>query len=230
MEELQQVVSDSFAKIVASGVIEAAIEKKLTETINSILDTELRAYSDFGKQLGAQVKSALNVDFANLELPGYNDLILKIVRQQVDGHVAQSVAAHVEEQMAALLAPPPAEIKLSKLVADFIESKKSDDCSCSGPERISLHVEETSYGGYWIFMDAADGKEKYQCTYRIGVSSDDSHVFSLKIDDKDAKNTLFIGPMYGFERDLFQMYATGTKFIVDENVDDINTRYPGHDY
>jgi hypothetical protein len=229
MEQLQQAVTDSFKKIVESGVIETAIEKKLTETINSILDTELRSYSDFGKQLGAQVKSALNVDFSNLELPGYNDLILKIVRRQVDGHVAQSVAAHVEEQMAALLAPPPAEIKLSKLVADFIESKKSDDCSCSGSERISLHIEEINYGGYWIFMDPAEGKEKYRCGVRIGVSSDDNRVFSLNIDEKNAKSTLFVGPMYNFERDLFQMYAMGTKLIVDKDADDIDTRYPGHD-
>lgn len=229
MEQLQKTVTDSFSKIVASGVIETAIEKKLTETINSILDAELRSYSDFGKQLGAQIKTALNVDFSNLGLPGYNDLILKIVRRQVDGHIAKSAAMHIEEQMAALLAPPPAEIKLSKLVADFIEAKKSDDCSRGGSDRISLHVEETGYGGYWIFIDEVGGKEKYRCDIRIGINSTDGQIFGLKIDEKDVKSTLFIGSMYNFERDLFQLYATGAKLIVDKDADDIDTRFPDHD-
>ena len=51
MNELQQAVGAAFEKIVAAGTIEAAIEKKLTETVTSIIDHELRSYSDFGKAL-----------------------------------------------------------------------------------------------------------------------------------------------------------------------------------
>lgn len=228
MEQLQQAVTDSFKKIVESGVIEAAIEKKLTETINSILDSELRSYSDFGKQLGAQVKSALNVDFSNLQLPGYNDLILRIVRKQVDALVTNSVALHVEEQMTALLAPPPAEIRLSKLVADFIEANKPDGCACGESDHISLLVEKSEHGYCHVYMDKDAGKSKYSCDLQVHVNSD-GRVYSLKINDKEIGKSLFIGPMYGFDLDLFQMYAAGTKLIVDGDEDSIDTYYPGHD-
>ncbi|HWW07748.1 hypothetical protein [Collimonas sp.] len=228
MEQLQQIVSDSFAKIVSSGVIEAAIEKKLTETINSILDSELRSYSDFGKQLGAQVKSALNVDFANLQLPGYNDLILSIVRKQVNALVAKSAALHVEEQMTVLLASPPAEIKLSKLVADFIEANKPDGCACGDSDHISLLVEKSDYDYCHIYMDKDAGKSRYSCDIQVHVNTD-GRVYSLKIDDKEIGKSLFVGPMYGFDLDLFQMYAAGTKLIVDGDEHSIDTYYPGHD-
>jgi site-specific DNA-cytosine methylase len=120
MQELQQAVSNAFANVVAAGTIEKAIEEKLTSTITSIINEELRSYSDFGKALSEQVKAAMQVDFSNLELPGYNDLILKLIRAQVEHQASTSIAAQVEAQMKELLAPAPAEIKLSELVEEFI--------------------------------------------------------------------------------------------------------------
>lgn len=229
MKQLQQAVTESFNKIIESRVIEAAIEKKLTETIGAIIDSELRSYSDFGKQLSEHVKSALQVDFSHLGLASYNDIILKMIRRQVDGQIGNVIAAQVEAQMKDLLAPAPAEITLSKLISNFIEFSKSDACSCDAPERISLHVEKSSYGGHWISFDEKPGKTPYQCDYRLGVSDPDGKIFALHLEQRDTRKALFVGPIYGFERSLFQMHVAGTKLIVDGNEDDIDTSYPGHD-
>lgn len=36
--------------------------------------------------------------------------------------------------------------------------------------------------------------------------------------------------MHGFKRRLFQLYAAGTKLIIDGDENSINTYYPGRDY
>lgn len=229
MKDLQELVATSFSKIAASGVIEEMIEKKLVETIGSVVNDSLRSYSDFGKQVSEAVKVSMQVDLRGLGLPGYNDLILKIIRQQVNALTENSIAKQVEEQMTKLLAPAPAEIKISKLVKDFIEFSAPDGCECDGPDRISLHIEESSHGSRWISLDKIPGKRQYSCAYRFAVRIEDGRIFGLRIDDEEVKQKLFVGDFYSFERDLFQMYAAGTKVIIDAEADDIDTYYPGRD-
>ncbi|MGN4188737.1 hypothetical protein ACS0Y6_11505 [Burkholderia gladioli] len=229
MKELEQAVSIAFSNIVASGVIENAIEKKLTETITSIIDSELRSYSDFGKQLGEQVKAAMQVDLTKLGLPGYNDFILKVVRAKVSALTKKAIAEQVEAQLTTLLAPAPAEIKLSELVAQFI--KGNDDrygygCSCDAPDRITLHVQDTDYGSNWIALDKADGKSEHECEIRFGVSKDTGSMFGLRLGKQKVEETLFLDP-YGFERTILQMFHAGTKLVIDREADEIDTYYPG---
>jgi len=235
MQELQQAVANAFANVVAAGTIEKAIEEKLTSTITSIINEELRSYSDFGKSLGEQVKAAMQVDFSNLGLPGYNDLILKLIRAQVEHQASTSIAAHVEEQMKDLLAPAPSEIKLSELVEEFIKfADEKIGCECDKPERITLIVEDGSDRGrysslsnfYHIYLDKEPGKDKYACDFQVNVH--DGKVYSVRIDKNDPSKSLFIGPMYGFSRRVFQLYAAGTKLVIDGAEDDINTYYPGY--
>lgn len=232
MQELQQAVANAFANVVAAGTIEKAIEEKLSKTITSIIDDELRSYSDFGKSLHEHVKASLAVDFGNLGLPGYNDLILKVVRRQVDAQVNAVIASQVEQQMTELLQPAPAQITLSQLVGEFIKDRSDDHgCSCDAPDQITLIVEggDSVAGYHHIYLDEEDGKSKYSCAIQIATNKE-GEVYSLKIDDRDPKKTLFVGPLYNFERRVFQMYAAGTKLLVDGNEDSINTYYPGRDY
>jgi hypothetical protein len=232
MQELQNAVANAFANVVAAGTIEKAIEEKLSKTITSIIDDELRSYSDFGKSLSEQVKAALAVDFSNLGIPGYNDLILKVVRRQVDAHVNSVIATQVESQLTELLESAPESITLTQLVAEFIKDRSDyHGCSCDGPDEITLVVDgSSSVDGYHnIYLDEEGGKSKYSCAIQIATNKEHT-VYSLKIDDRDPKKTLFVGPLYNFERRLFQMYAAGTKLIIDATEDDIDTSYPGRDY
>ncbi|CAB3750934.1 hypothetical protein GQ57_16100 [Burkholderia sp. MSh2] len=230
MKELEQVVANAFSNIVTAGAIEKAIEEKLTKTITSIINDELQSYSDFGKQLSEHVKKAVQVDFSNLGLPGYNDLILKIIRQRVDANLNEQIEKHVTSQLDELLAPAPEEITLSELVADFIKfqaDRQSYSCSCDLPDRITLLV-ETDGSFTHIALDKEDGSDRYKCPWRIDTM--DGRVYSVKINEIDPKKAIFIGPMYGFERKLFQLYAAGTKLVIDADVDEIDTSYPGRGY
>jgi|GEM_PF-2476813 len=227
MQELQNVVATSMAKIIESGVIEQTIEKKLVETVSSIITSELRDYSEFGKGLQQHVKAALQVDFSSLGIPGYNDFILKIIRQQVTAHADLAIASQISGQLEQLLKPAPATINISEIVANFIKYNTPDGCECDGPDEITLIIDEESYGSRWVSLDKEPGKTLYRCDYRFGVSLSDGHVFGMNLDGKDIEKRLFVGNFYSFERDLFQMHASGTKVIIDKEAVDIDTYYPG---
>lgn len=227
MQDLTNAVAAVLDRIIKSDTIEKAIESQLTKTIQREVESALSSYSDFGKQLDTAIKGALQVDFSGLGLPGYNDMILKIVRAQVDANVNSLLAKQVEEQLTELLAPPPAEIKLSELVEQFKQAqrdKRSYSCSCDS-EQITLIVEETSHGSRFIYLDADAHQGKYDCAIRFLVSDHDNQIHALKVDGRDMEKQLFVGSLYNFERSLFQLYAAGTKLIVDCDEHSISLDY-----
>lgn len=231
MQEMKEAVASAFERLIAVGAIEKAIQERLEKTVTETIREELGSYSDFGKQLKEQVKDALQVDFSKLGIPGYNDFILKIIRRQVEADVSNTIAQHIEKQVTDLLAPAPGEIKLSELVAQFIEANKPDgySCSCDDPSRITLNVEESQYGSQWISLDKESGKDRYSCSIRFAVSNDDGKIFALRVDGQEIAKTLFVGDMYRFERSIFQMHVAGTKLIVDGDENSINTWYAPYD-
>ncbi|WP_186224610.1 hypothetical protein [Burkholderia gladioli] len=227
MKELEQAVSTAFSNIVASGVIERAIEEKLTKTITSVVEHELQGYSEFGKQLSEQVKVAMQVDLTRLGLPSYNDFVLKVVRAKVSALTENAIAQQVEAQLTTLLAPAPAEIKLSELVAQFIKGNEDRyGCSCDAPDRITLHVAGSDYGSRWISLDKDGHKSQYECEIQFAVSDRDGRLFGLRLGKRKVEETLFLDP-HGFERSILQMFHAGTKLVIDREADEIDTYYPG---
>ncbi|VVE29247.1 hypothetical protein PEP31012_03580 [Pandoraea eparura] len=233
MNDMQQAVNAAFANVIASGAIEKAIQERVTKTVNDLINDQISAHSDFGRQLRDHVKAALQVDFSHLGIPGYNDFLLKIIRGQVEAQLNSSVGKHVETQMTQLLAPAPAQIKLSELVAQFIKDNDESHygCSCDGPEQITLVVEgsEIPRGYHRVYLDKEEGKSKYQCKVQLALT-DEGEVYSITIDEEEVKKSLFVGPLYGFDLRIFQMHAAGTKIIVDGNEHTIDTHYPNREY
>jgi hypothetical protein len=228
MNDLQNAVHASFANLVASGAVEKMIEEQLASTIQSVIKGSLREYSDFGKNIEAAVKKALNVNFDHLGLPGYNDFILKLIRANVDAQMEQAINSNIAERMAELLAAPPAEIKFSEFLADFIEENTDDDGSNRG-EQISLHIEK-KYNITWVAIDKDADTKEYSCDVRFGVD-DDGKILSIRLGGKELEKSLFVGPLHGLEKKLFQIHAAGSKVILDQGTDaeDYETNYPDYD-
>lgn len=232
MKELKDIVAAAFDNIVASGAIEQAIEKKLGECITSAIDSQLRSYSDFGKAIEEKVKQAIGVNLAEIDLPSYADLIGNILRRQVEAGMQNEATKHLEKRIGELLAPAPAEITLKKLIENFIEARidsRGDSIRGDDFTLIISHSEGSTAGYKNIFIDEDAHTTKYSCSIQIGVNAK-GEVYSLKIGGNNVKDQLFIGPLYNFERDLFQLYTAKSKLIVPDDADpsDYPTRFPYH--
>lgn len=224
MKTIEQAVHAAFTNIVASGAIEQAIEKKIGETIASAVEEQFRSYSDFGKALKEQVAKAVQVDLASMDFPSYADLVMKIIRRQVDASMKSSFTERLEKDMAELLAPAPAEITLEKLVDDFIEEFKERHGNDRSGEEFTLRIEQESASFTYIALDKEPDQDKYRCDFRIGLHN--GAVFTLQLGGADVKDKLFIGPLHGFERTLFQLYAAKSKIVVP--IDACASDYPNH--
>jgi hypothetical protein len=226
MKELETAIVAAFNKMAETGAIQTIIENKIEKTVADILDGILKSYSDFGKNLATHIQQSLNVDLSQLGLVGYNDIVLKIIKAKLDDSINIIGKNRLEKELSELLVNPPAEIKLSQLVTDMKESYQDrgySQCTCI--------VEDSAYSSticqayLRIYLDAKE-KDKNSCEYRLGVT-DKGEVYSFNISGRDPAKTIFVGPSYGFDRALFQMYTAKTKLIVDE--DEVERYYPGYD-
>lgn len=223
---MKDLIHAAVDRAIASGLVEQTLDASITKAITSALQDMTGAYSEFGKALKKQLAESLACG-PDLDLPTYGHLVLQIVRRQVDAAVGQQMHGQIEETLKDLLDSPPASIKLTEIVAQFIEfhHERRELGARKDSRSISLHV-NTSDGGYrYISIDPRSGKDDGECLVCIGVNRDD-RVFTLSIDKQEFEKRLFTGPLYGFERLLFRLYANKTPIEFDAEPSRIELVYP----
>ena len=224
MFDLEQHVTDAVRELVTSGKLKVMVEAHVAKMLDSILGDALRSYGDIGKQIEAAVKQALAIDPAQLGLTGYNLTVLAIVKQKLDAAIEKVGVEKLSKDMDELLGTnAPVEIKLSKLIEEFKEWAAGQSGTGS---RCTIIFEESSYGSRWLYLDKDARKGMYECQFSMLISDKDGAggtcttngtvPIICRIEGRDPKQTFIMGKLYGFERTLFQMYAAGTRVVVDE--------------
>lgn len=235
MDQLKQAVAAAFDNVVASGAIETAIEKQLANTITRAIEEQFSSYGDFSKAIKAKVSALVDVDLAAIDLPSYRDLVGKIIQKRVGAVMAEQFTTQLDKDMCALLSPAPETITLEKLIEQFVAAKLDYRDDLRG-EAFTLHIDRdkspslVSAGYLDVHLDAESDVEKNRCDFHLRVRGD-GEVWALTIGGTEVKNKIFMGPLFNFEKSLFQMYTAKTKLIIppDATEDDFDTRFPGYD-
>ncbi|WP_310620908.1 hypothetical protein [Flexibacterium corallicola] len=223
---LEHAIKTTVAEKLSSEAMMTKIESELDKTVSSAIHAALRPYSDTGKAITKAVEQALQVD-GELGLPSYNETILRILRPLVQEHVDRIGQDKIKEEMEGLFARAPEEIKLSKLVEEFKETELHKEEWENG--EITLIVEEWHPDHFHIYLDTIEGTEKRRCNYRIDVRSN-GEVSGAELDYKGKLNKdtpVYFGKGHGFKKLLMNLYACGSKLIIDE--DECDPSY-GPDY
>ncbi|MCC7421817.1 MAG: hypothetical protein IT428_16180 [Planctomycetaceae bacterium] len=225
--DLRTTVIESLDKLISSGKVEALVEKYIEATIDSLLKEALRSYGDFGKAIEAKLGEALKLH-GDVTIPEYNEVILRVIRNQFEAKTLSVVEKQVAHQLNELLTPVPESINLSALVAAyierFVEEKKDDGDYFEGGD-ITFFA-ETERGGFTYFaLDPTYRTKKYECEIRFGVYKERIHHLEFK--DKEIEKRLFAGPFYGFQRMIFQLKAAQSRIVFDKPFDEIETYYSG---
>lgn len=213
-EVLNGAIAEMLGEKLSSEHFAELISTQLDKTITEIVRDSLRSYSPAAKAIEEAIKSSFMV--SKIGIPAYGETIARIVREKVQERVDTEGAAHLQELLDEILKPAEIELKLSELIAHFIEYFDLHENGSTG--EISLHVETSDYGSIWISFDREPNLEKYRCEYRLLVG-EDGVVSSGSIESRkfDKAKPIFFGEQYGFARRLLNLHAAGTKLIIDED-------------
>ena len=239
MEELKQAVATAFDNVVASGAIEKAIHEQIGKCVESAIRDQFSTYGDFSKAIKAKVASLVDLNLDEIDLPSYRDLVSNVIKTRVGAVMTTQFTELLDKDISELLEPAPAEITLEQLLKDFVKHQMDQGGAYDlHGQDFTLYIQrsESSLSSLSDYVDIYISKEsnagKYSCEIQIGIKGE-GEVWKLKVGGKDMKDQLFVGPIFSFEKRLFQMYTAKTRLILPAEAcaSDYDTTfpYPGED-
>lgn len=215
------VVQKKMASMVEDGTIDKKIEEQLEKAINKSIEDIFCSYGDFTKKLKDEMQKVICIN-DDLGLPGYSELVTKIVRAQLNAHMEKQVADHVAGYIDKLLNKFPSEITISELVETFKEYVRDEE---AGEDRdITFIVEDSAdLDGYFdIYMSEESCKDRHSCKYMLRCKEDE--VWSINVNGwrvQPSSKQLFAGALFGFEEFLFHAYTNKIKIVRDTDYIDL---------
>lgn len=212
MINLNKIVNDSMKQIENEGFVEKIVKEKLEETIKDIVSDTFRSWSNFGENLKKHIEENLNVNLEELNIDGYNTLVLAAVQEKLDLATKVQGVEKIKEAMDEMLKDVKNEYKLSELIEELKGEDYRDKYEYDEDDQITLIIEDR-YSFKYIYLDKEASKGKYNCDYRISFYKD--KIYSLEIKDKEiTKNNIMAG-FHGLGNTLFKIYASGAKIVLD---------------
>jgi hypothetical protein len=217
MKDFENAVAVATREAIASGLLKEIVGKTVRKSITGIVEEVLSSYSPFGKQLKESLAAELCIDPGKLGLAGYNQTVLAIIRQKLDHAInevaTKKLAADLEEMLGDAA---PKEIRLSELVKQFKQWVAERAARAPGEHSCTIILEPSEYSSRFLYLDPKKGSAKYACEFSMLIGKEDGAVSCCRIGGIDTKKDLFAGVLYGFPRTFFQMYAAGTKVLIDQ--------------
>ncbi|MCB5367023.1 hypothetical protein [Collinsella aerofaciens] len=213
--DLNKIVNDTMLKLKEEGFIEDRVKHHLANTIDSVLKDSLSSWSSFGRELQEKVQEQLQFNLDRLDIPSYNQVILNLIKQELDNNVHVIGAKAIQEQLQEILGTAKEEYKLSELIERMVEEAlEFGDLDPDEPKEITVHVSPEGMITY-IYLDPEEDVNRYNCKYMIALN-DDGTVWRAEVNDKKFDNRVIMGGLYGLEKVLFQMWTKKAKLIIDD--------------
>jgi len=212
----------------------AAIEAQVAKTVQEAIRSTLGEYSEFGKQVKEAVAKAFAIH-GDIDLPTYNHTILQLIGSYVEKARHDSIQQQVAERMKFLLEPAPAEILLSD--RKYLHDKSEAGCVCDSSQNFHVRFQDDAPYFFKVALSEDEPTKHsppdimFGVSLGIGAGPDGAkrggEIYTLSFDNaREVERQLFVGPLYGFERLLFQMHAAKSKVVIDvEDASEVDTYY-----
>lgn len=221
--DITQLVQNHIAKMSEDGTIEKIVTDKVTAAIEASIGDAFGSWSPFRKAIEAGIKETVKVDLKDLGIPGYNDLVRKILTERLAAFFEQKALTGIQEEMDRLLADFPQTVTVSKLAEMFRNHVEEHEHDRTDSGNFTFRIKRSDHTDGWfdIYLDPEDGKEWYSCKYKLRCNPEG--IWSCQIDGDDTRKKLFMGPFYDFERFVFHAYTN--KVIIEVDTEDPETYY-----
>lgn len=228
MIDLNKIVNDSLKKIEEGKFVEEVVQKRIEKTIAEIVDDTFRGYSDFGKNLKKHIEENLNINLGNLNLDGYNTLVLSAVKEKLDKVITVQGVEKIKESLDEMLKESKSEYTLSEIIEKAKQETHKEEYEFDYDDHIHLKINK-SYSFTHIYISAKEDEPDYDFKYEYQISIDEEgKPYCIKLEDEEINTKKILGGLYGLDELLFKIYASGAKIVLDNGTDpedyDLNYR------
>jgi translation elongation factor EF-G len=231
MKELNQIVTEKTALMINDGTIENMISERLESTIKDSIESAMRSYSDFGKAITEKIEASIQNAARKVEIPEYNQFIKQVVMDKFSQVLEENAVSHLAELIEKALPPISKEAKASHLM-DRIREAWEGEAREHNKQEIEISVDENDSGEvlYVTFNHPEYNFYSVKATfYNFGRNGNTTwHIGYINEGGKAVTGRSSKGA--SIHRNsvtdlLFQYYAMGTEFEMDEEFESIDVGY-----
>lgn len=214
---MQELINNKIKELTENGELDKIITKEATTFLQNTVNKTLASYGDVTKKFEEKLKVAVMDGIERLDFISYAQTISDMVQSELNKSVVEFGIAPAREMLKSFTGElEKKEWKLSEIIAKFITMEVEKDGEQDSGE-ISLLVEKSDYGTYWIgFDENSDKTYRHHCRYQLAINAKDKRLWSITI-DKDHVSPLTDTPVSGFALFLFKLYAMKCTVEVDDS-------------
>jgi hypothetical protein len=221
--DLDTIFQNVAETVLSEETLKPLITKKLEETLKSAVESAMGYNSTFRKNLEASIASAMPTDLENISR--YNDMVYKLLKNEIEAKQGEYIKQGLLDRLSSTLKTMPQELTVTALIEMLMHHLEQHHLKEANDYRPTILVELTGSGptrGFFnLYIDPKEDVSKYSCLIKLKVSNK-GEVYSVVIGDTSLDKALFIGPTYGLERVMLNLYANSTRLILDaEDYDDV---------
>lgn len=227
MKELQGIVNEKIAAMVADGTVEKAIQERVENTIKECIKDAFRTYGDFGKVIKDKIETSLQTAGRDVSIPAYNQFIKQVVEDKFISILNDNAVSHLSDLVGEIVEPVQRDGKMSTLIHKI--SELWGDCAReSGHEEIRIEAERNdddtalyvkiyhpNYSGDNVKVTFYNFKSDDDDRWHIGYINEDDKMVSGRASNVAKTHLNEVTSLF------FKYYAMGTKFEMDEEFESI---------
>lgn len=221
MKDLQNAVTNAMSTMVTDGTVEKIIREKLEKTIESVIDDQLRSYSEFGKALKEKIAKELSINLDQVSFAEHNHTVFKLVESIINKHSVELYTNRMAKDLEAMFERAPETISLQALINEFKNDVEYGDTS---DECMTLIIGEPSRSSVWVGFNKESSKgyrndsitETNECELQMLIDTSTGSLRMFRENDDKSSNHWLPTTFYGLSRKLFQLYCAGSVITFDE--------------
>ncbi len=217
MIDLNKIVNETLVNLEKEKFVETIVEKRIKQTIESVIGDIFDSWSSFGKSLKKHIEENMNMNFDSLGLEGYNQLILAVIKERLESTIKVKGLEKIKESIDEMLSDVKSEYTLTEIIEKAKEDTAKEDYERDYDEKVNLIIEKSCYGYIHIYLDNKDEKPYGKWDYSCSLALDkEGKAYSIKLNGKEIDSKKIMGGLYGLDNLLFKIYASGAKIILDQ--------------
>lgn len=215
-------VLDMFGQILQQRINEGALEKAITEKVDRMIDDVVsdafRSYGDIAKSMKEAITASITPNLEDLgTFPTYHHFVMQSLKTAVTHFQDEKLQAVIDKEMKELFSEIPEELTLSWVIDQIKEQIKGDDDDYREGQDLTLIIDEDGSFTH-IYIGKEPEQDKWQCEYKIDTHK--GEIYSVKVDGKEKSNSVCVGPLYRFEKAIFNAYVMRANLILDQGTDE----------
>ena len=212
--DIQGMFQQSLEQALAPETLKPILDKALDETLQKAISSAFGYGSDFRKLMESSVAEAMPTKVDGLVIMG--DLITDRIKQIVGAQQDAALSQIIDAQLAGLMTPAPAHMKLSDLCREMTQRWGSREFDRPEGSRPTFIKKTSSYGSVSFYLDKEESKGEMECDFELHISAGGGQILSLRVrgEDRQAPRK-HISRRWNDELYLTQLFAAATQIEID---------------